>query len=104
MCQYTKAIRIYRNCPRRPNRHQVEQRYYDKCPKARNSQAYCSDAMERADIAQFGSTPIGGQCPTCRDSGVSVGTVRIEKVRYRDHNKFLTAFNTFLQLDNNAAR
>jgi hypothetical protein len=92
MCKYTKAVRIYRLCPRQP-RHQVEQGYYDRCDEAQKPKAYCSDATERTDIARFGSTPVGGPCPTCRDSGISTGTVRIQNVRACLESQFCEPMN-----------
>ncbi|PYH98605.1 hypothetical protein BO71DRAFT_395207 [Aspergillus ellipticus CBS 707.79] len=72
MCYHVDAPMMWRACPAG---HRLVKRYIKKCPTAESSGAICRDTTPDPNLGPFGTTTRAGQCPRCRDSGISVNTV-----------------------------
>ncbi len=85
MCTYGKATIIWRSCTR-ANQHKTEKHMHKRCDKSPKPSPACSNATHNSSLdAQFPSQR-GGPCKRCKDSGASVDTVNIVRVKPTVHS------------------
>lgn len=82
MCEYVEAVVIHANC-RRPTQHKTIKRLYKRCAGRPQPLARCAEPVLNPSLAKLETTEQRrGPCRHCRDSGVSVGTLVYEHVRF----------------------